>query len=89
MRYCSAHDKEDTEAIMEGRWLVEAVRRTARRHAGSWEALVPNAFEVNAAAEADEEAAYAEMATAKRALRDHICSVYGISLAELSSLATC
>jgi len=70
-----------------GRELVEAVREAARRHSSSWEALVPDAFTVNLKFEADEERAYAEMAVAKRALREHICEVYGISIRELSSLA--
>lgn len=77
-----SHDGAD-----EGRQLVEAVREAALRHATSWEALVPNSFAINLEAESAEEAAYAEMALAKRALRDHICAVYGISLRELSSLA--
>jgi hypothetical protein len=72
----------------EGRALVSAVREAASRHADSWEALVPNAFEINTDAEAAEEDAYAELALSKCALRDHICAVYGISLRELSSLAT-
>jgi hypothetical protein len=70
-----------------GKELVAVVREAARKHAISWEALVPDRFVVNLAAEADEEAAYAEMAEAKRALRDHICEVYGVSIRELSSLA--
>jgi hypothetical protein len=72
--------------IEEARELVEAVRRAARAHATSWEALVPDMSTLNLAAEDAEEAAYAEMALAKRALRDHICATYGISLRELSSL---
>jgi hypothetical protein len=75
------------QSIDEARERVEAVRRAARRHATSWEALVPDSRTVNPAAEDAEEAAYAEMALAKRALRDHICATYGISLRELSSLA--
>lgn len=71
----------------EGEALVAAVRAAAAVHHSSWEALVPDAFTVNAAAEAQEEAAYAEMAAAKRRLRDHICRVYGISIRELASLA--
>ena len=71
----------------EGRDLVEAVRDTARRHNSSWEALVPDAFTIDPAFEAAEERAYAEMAVAKSALRDHICEVYGLSIRELSSLA--
>ncbi|KRB91579.1 hypothetical protein ASE22_06290 [Sphingomonas sp. Root720] len=71
----------------EGRQLVQLVREAALRHATSWEALVPNAFEIDLDAEEAEESAYADMALAKRALRDHICAVYGISLRELGSLA--
>lgn len=73
--------------IADGRHLVSQVRDAAARHNSSWETLVPSSFEVNLEAEAAEEAAYAEMARAKRALRDHICEVYGISIRELSSLA--
>lgn len=73
--------------MSEGRRLVAEVREAARRHNASWEALVPSSFRVNLDAEAAEEEAYAEMALAKRALRDHICEVYGISIRELSSLA--
>ena len=71
----------------EARALVEAVRAAAERHNLTWDALIPDRFTVNAAAEAAEDAAYAEMAQAKRALRDHICATYGISIDELSSLA--
>ena len=71
-----------------GRDLVETVRAAARTHAVSWEALVPDRFEVNLAAEAGEEAAFAEMAAAKRRLRDHICDTYGVSIRELANLAT-
>lgn len=71
-----------------GQQLVEAVRAAARVHAVSWEALVPDRFEVNLAAEAEEEAAFADMAEAKRRLRDHICEVYGVSIRELANLAT-
>lgn len=67
--------------------LVDAVREAARRHNLTWNVLVPDRFTVNHDAEALEEIAYAEMATAKRALRDHICAVYGISVDELASLA--
>jgi len=70
-----------------GRALVEQVREAARRHSSSWEALVPDAFTTNFEVEEAEEHAYAEMAAAKRRLRDHICEVYGISARELSSLA--
>jgi hypothetical protein len=72
----------------EAKHLVEMVRQAARRHATSWEALVPDPSTINSSAEAAEEAAYAEMALAKRALRDHICATYGITVRELSSLAT-
>jgi len=71
----------------EARKLVTAVREAARRHAASWEALVPDMRTVDASAEAAEDVAYAEMAAAKRALRDHICATYEISLRELSDLA--
>ncbi|WP_298814365.1 hypothetical protein [uncultured Sphingomonas sp.] len=71
----------------EARALVEMVRAAAERHNLTWDALIPDRFTVNAAAEAAEDAAYAEMAQAKRALRDHICATYGISIDELSSLA--
>lgn len=80
-------DEQKQDPAAEGRKLVEAVRQAALKHAASWEALVPNAFQIDLSAEAAEEAAYAEMALAKRALRDHICVVYGISFRELSSLA--
>lgn len=78
----------EQDPTAEGRKLVEAVRQAALKHAASWESLVPNALEMDLSAEDAEEAAYAEMALAKRALRDHICAVYGISFRELSSLAT-
>jgi hypothetical protein len=71
----------------DARALVDAVRAAAKRHNLTWDALVPDRFTVNAAAEEAEEAAYAEMAQAKRALRDHICATYGISIDELASLA--
>lgn len=77
------HDDEQET----GRALVAAVRVAAARHKGSWEAMVPDAFTINPHAEQAEEAAYAEMAAAKRALRDHICTVYGIAAHELGSLA--
>lgn len=72
----------------DGKLLVQAVREATRRHATSWQALVPNAVEINRAAESAEDVAYADMATAKQALRDHILTVYGISMQELSSLAS-
>lgn len=67
--------------------LVAAVRTAAAAHNATWESLVPDPFTVNLTAEAEEEAAYAQMATAKGHLRDHICRTYGISIRELSSLA--
>ncbi|MBB5713895.1 hypothetical protein [Sphingomonas aerophila] len=73
--------------LNEARELVESVRAAARVHNRTWEALVPDAFTVNLAAEAEEERAYEEMAAAKHALRDHICHVYGLSIRELASLA--
>lgn len=75
------------EDITQGHALVEEVRVAARVHNLSWEALIPDAFTVNLAAEAEEERTYAAMAAVKRRLRDHICKVYGISIRELSSLA--
>lgn len=72
---------------VEAEALVAAVRAAARAHNATWEALVPDAFTLNLAAEVAEEAAYAEMAVAKRALRDHVCATYGISVRELASLA--
>lgn len=71
----------------DGAQLVAQVRAAARAHSITWEAMVPDQFTVNLAAEAAEEAAYAEMACRKRALRDHICETYGISIRELTSLA--
>jgi hypothetical protein len=76
-----------TQDLNDARELVESVRAAARAHNRTWEALVPDAFTVNLAAEAEEERAYEAMATAKHALRDHICSVYGLSIRELASLA--
>jgi hypothetical protein len=73
--------------MSDGHSLVEQVRVAARLHNRTWEAMVPDQFTVNLAAEAAEEAAYAEMARRKRALRDHICDTYGISVRELTSLA--
>jgi hypothetical protein len=72
---------------MDGKELVAAVRRAADHHHTTWERLVPDAFRVDFAHEDAEEAAYAEMAQAKRALRDHICETYGITARELASLA--
>jgi hypothetical protein len=72
---------------MDGKELVEEVRKAARLHNTTWEALVPDAYRVDVAHEAAEELAYAEMAAAKRTLRDHICATYGITVRELASLA--
>jgi hypothetical protein len=72
---------------MHAKDLVAAVRDAARHHHKTWEALVPDQFQVDFAHEEAEELAYAEMAAAKRALRDHICQTYGISIRELASLA--
>jgi hypothetical protein len=74
-------------ASHDGKSLVKAVRNAARRHNTTWEALVPDHFSIDLEHEAAEEEAYAEMARAKAALRDHICETYGITLRELSSLA--
>lgn len=73
----------DSEAL----GLVDEVRAAARVHNATWEALVPDPFTINFAAEQAEEAAYADMAAAKRRLRDHICRVYGLTIRELASLA--
>ena len=67
--------------------MVDAVRAAARIHNSTWEALVPDSFTVNLAAERAEELAYADMAVIKQQLRDHICATYGISIRELASLA--
>jgi hypothetical protein len=75
------------DAEEQGHALVVHVREAARRHAASWDALVPDSFTVNLIHEAAEEAAYAEMAAAKARLREHICTVYGLSIRELASLA--
>jgi hypothetical protein len=72
---------------MDGKQLVAAVRNAARRHNLTWEMLVPDAHRVDSAHEEAEELAYAEMAAAKSALRDHICETYGITARELASLA--
>jgi hypothetical protein len=74
-------------AQQEGHALVDAVRAAARIHNSTWEALVPDSFTVNLAAELAEEIAYADMAVAKQRLRDHLCTIYGISVRELASLA--
>lgn len=76
-----------TQENAQGHRLVDDVRAAARLHNLSWEALVPDAYTINLAAEAEEERAYAAMAEVKRRLRDHICQTYGISIRELSSLA--
>ena len=73
---------------MDTKELVAAVREAARCHNMTWEALVPDQFAVNFDHEVAEERTYAKMAAAKRALRDHICDTYGLSIRELSSLAT-
>jgi chromosomal replication initiation ATPase DnaA len=72
---------------MDGKVLVSLVREAALKHNITWAELVPDEFTINLAAEAAEEHAYAEMAIAKAALRDHICDTYGISIRELASLA--
>lgn len=72
----------------EAKALVAAVRAAAAHHRTSWEALVPDQFTVDLLHEPAEEAAYAEMAEAKRQLRDHICATYGLSVRELISLAS-
>ena len=72
---------------MDAKELVDSVRAAARRHNRTWESLVPDGFRVDFAHEEAEELAYAEMAAAKRALRDHICETYGITIRELASLA--
>jgi len=73
---------------MDGKALVAAVREAASRHNITWEALVPSSEHVDLEHEEAEELAYAEMADAKAALRDHICQTYGITVRELASLAT-
>jgi len=72
---------------MDGKELVAVVREAARKHSLTWDALVPCHSYVDFAHEEAEERAYAEMAKAKRALRDHICKTYGITVRELASLA--
>lgn len=71
-----------------GKSLVAEVRAAAARHRTTWDALVPDQFTVDLAHELAEESAYAEMAAAKRRLRDHICETYGLSARELASLAS-
>jgi len=75
-------------AMDEARILVEDVRSAARAHSLTWEKMVPDAVTLNRAAEAAEEAAYADMAAAKARLRDHICATYGLTIRELASLAS-
>ena len=72
----------------EAKILVASVHAAAKRHRTTWEALVPDQFTVDLLHEPAEEAAYAEMAEAKRRLRDHICATYGLSVRELISLAS-
>ncbi len=64
--------------------LVAAVREAAAVHRTSWEAMVPTSFAVDPAMEPAEEAAYAGTASAKAALRRHICETYGLSARELA-----
>jgi hypothetical protein len=71
----------------DGRALVAEVRDAAARHKMSWAQLVPSPYVVDLGAEPSEELAFQEMAGAKRRLRDHICTIYGITAAELCSLA--
>ncbi|HEY0314734.1 MAG TPA: hypothetical protein VGC28_00545 [Sphingomonas sp.] len=73
--------------MQDGKILVGEVREAAARHKIVWGALVPNAHRIDLGAEAAEELAYQDMAEAKRRLRDHICETYGITAAELCSLA--
>lgn len=73
---------------MDAKQLVDAVRDAARRHNMTWEAMVPDPYRVDFTHEEAEELAYAEMAAAKGALREHICQTYGLSARELASLAT-
>lgn len=70
-----------------GKALVAALREAARRHSAAWATLIPDSSQINSHAEAAEEQAYAEMAAAKSALRDHVREIYGISIDELNSLA--
>ena len=71
----------------DGPALVAALRRAATLHNATWEALVPDQFTVNLLAEDAEEEAFVAMAREKARLREHICTTYGISIRELSSLA--
>ncbi|MBW8743741.1 MAG: hypothetical protein JF628_05265 [Sphingomonas sp.] len=72
---------------MDGRELVAAVQAAARGHNLTWQALVPSLEHVDFAHEEAEDRAYAELAAAKHALRDHICETYGITIRELAGLA--
>lgn len=72
---------------MDPKELVAVVRDAARRHNITWEQLVPDRFQIDFVHEEAEELAYAEMAAAKSALRDHICETYGLTVRELASLA--
>lgn len=74
--------------LTDGHALVAEVRAAAARHKLSWEQLVPSPFVVDLGAEPIEELAYQDMAESKRRLRDHICETYGITAAELCSLAS-
>jgi hypothetical protein len=76
------------ETEREGRDLVADVREAAARHKVSWGLLVPSPYVVDLGAEQLEEMAFQDMAEAKRRLRDHICTTYGITAAELCSLAS-
>ena len=78
----------DDRLEAEGRALAATMRAAAERHRTTWEALVPNQLTIDPTAEPAEEAAYAEMAEARRRLRDHICATYGLSVRELISLAS-
>jgi hypothetical protein len=69
-----------------GRALVAVVRATAERHSIAWKALVPSRDVVDWSAEDIEDAAFNEMAEAKRALRQHMCETYGITPEELGYL---
>ncbi|PXA85167.1 hypothetical protein DMC47_38135 [Nostoc sp. 3335mG] len=77
---------DDTQR--EGRELVGEVREAAARHKVSWGLLVPSPHVVDLGAEHVEEMAYQDMTQAKCRLRDHICATYGITAAELCSLAS-
>jgi hypothetical protein len=72
--------------LLDARSLVDAAAEATRLHRLAWDALVPDRFTVNPAAEAAEEDAYAEMVCAKQALRDHVRATYGITAEELARL---